>query len=99
MRVIRPENKPESYSRAKLFSSIYSVFENALADAATIDAVTDTVESKILDTEKSELTPGEIAEIVLKTLKHYNTSAFVRYLTYQTDLLSPAQLKAELKKY
>lgn len=99
LKVIKKSGKKQRYSRAKLFSGIYGAFLSIPAKETTVDAVTDTIEAKIMDTKKRELKAQEIAAIVLKTLKHFNTSAFVRYLAYQTDLNSDAQLKKELKKY
>lgn len=99
LKVIKKTKKKQRYSRAKLFSGIYGAFLSISAKETTVDAVTDTVEAKILDLKVSEVTSKDIARIVLTTLKHYNTAAFVRYLAYQADLASDAQLKQELKKY
>lgn len=95
----RRSSKPEPYSRAKLFSSIYGSFMDMKGRQQLIDAVTDTVEAKILDIQEQIISSEAIADIVLQTLKHYNTAAFVRYLSNQTDLVSEAQLRKELKKY
>jgi transcriptional repressor NrdR len=91
--------KAQPYSRAKLFMSIYHAFADTAAPAATIDAVTDTVEAKLLDTASAELATSQISAVVLQTLKHFSTAAFIRYLSAQTDLVSEAQLRRELKKY
>ncbi|HVE80772.1 MAG TPA: ATP cone domain-containing protein [Candidatus Dormibacteraeota bacterium] len=99
LKVIKKPGKKQRYSRAKLYSGIYGAFLSIPAKETTVDSVTDTVESKILDTRLQEITSQQIAEIVLSTLKHFNTAAFLRYLSYQADLESDAQLKAELKKY
>jgi transcriptional repressor NrdR len=99
LKVMKKGGKKQRYSRAKLFSGIYGAFLSIPSKETTVDAVTDTVETKLLDTRQTELTSQEIAEVVLSTLKHYNTAAFVRYLAYQTDLASSAQLKKELQKY
>jgi len=99
LKVVKKTGKKQRYSRAKLYSGIYGAFLSIPQKETTVDAVTDTVESKLLDTKKRELPTGEIARIVLSTLKHFNTAAFVRYLAYQTDLASDAQLARELKKY
>lgn len=64
-----------------------------------MDAVTDTVESKLLDTKKRELPSQDIAAIVLLTLKHFNIAAFMRFLAYQTNPASPAELDKVLRKY
>jgi len=99
LKVIKKTGKKQRYSRAKLFSGIYGAFLSIPAKETTVDAVTDTVEAKLLDRKKSELGTGEIASIVLSTLKHFNTAAFVRFLAYQANLSSDAQLHKELKKY
>lgn len=99
LKVIKKTGKKQRYSRAKLYSGVYGAFLSIAAKETTVDGVTDTIEAKILDTKKREIASSEIAKIVLATLKHFNTAAFVRYLAYQTDLASDAQLKRELKKY
>lgn len=98
LQISKRHGKTERYSRAKLFSSIYSVFDIKNQQDA-IDAVTDTVEAKLLELTEPELAAAELAQIVLQTLKHYNTTAFVRYLAGQTDLANEAALRKELKKY
>ena len=99
LKVIKKTGRKQRYSRAKLYSGIYGAFLSIPAKETTVDAVTDTVEAKLLDTKERELSSEAIAKIVLITLKHFNTSAFLRYLAYQTDLASSAQLTKELKKY
>lgn len=99
LKVIKKTKKKQRYSRAKLYSGIYGAFLNIPAKETTVDGITDTIEAKILDSKQKEISASEIARIVLTTLKHYNTAAFVRYLAYQTDLINDAQLRKELKKY
>ncbi len=99
LKVIKKSGKKQRYSRAKLYSGIYGAFLSIPSKETTVDAVTDTIEAKLLDTKQRELASQEIARVVLVTLKHFNTAAFLRYLAYQTDLASDAQLKKELKKY
>jgi len=100
LKVTKPHaKKPQRYSRAKLFSGLYDAFLDVPQKDDTIDAVTDTIESKLLDLQKAQVSTQEIAAIVLSTLKHFNTAAFLRYLTTHTELASPAQLKQALKQY
>lgn len=99
LKIIKKTGKKQRYSRAKLYSGIYGAFLSIPAKETTVDAVTDTIEAKILDARQTEMSSADVARIVLTTLKHFNTSAFVRYLAYQTDLQNDAQLKQELKKY
>ncbi len=99
LKVIKKTGKKQRYSRAKLYSGIYGAFLSIPAKENTVDAVTDTIEAKLLDMKKAELSSAEIARVVLTTLKHFNTAAFVRYLAYHADLSSDSQLARELKKY
>ena len=99
LKVIKKTGKKQRYSRAKLYSGIYGAFLSIPAKETTVDGVTDTVEAKLLDAKQREITTAEIARITLITLKHFNTTAFLRYLAYQTDLGSDAQLQRELRKY
>jgi transcriptional repressor NrdR len=87
------------YSRARLYSGIAAAFEPAEYASATIDAVTDTVESKLLDLKTRTISPEQISAIILTTLKHFDTSAFLRYLASHADLRSKSELKRQLKNY
>lgn len=97
--VKKQSGKSEPYSRAKLFASIAKACAGLPRPQTTVDAVTDTIEAKILDRQERTITSRAIAKVALTTLKHFHTAAFVRYLAYQTQLSSNAQLKQELKKY
>lgn len=99
MKVLKKSGRRERYSRAKLFSGIYGAFLEISGKQNTVDAVTDTVEAKILDLRLEVIDSDQIAEIVLVTLKHYNMAAFMRYLANQADVVNEAQLRRELKKY
>lgn len=99
IKVIKKTGRKERYSRAKLFSGIYGAFLEMSGKQNVVDAVTDTIEAKILDTKQDSITTDDIAQITLATLKHYNMAAFMRYLANQADVLNEAQLRRELKKY
>ncbi len=99
LKVLKRSGKTQPYARAKLYLSIYGACSSLKAPQATVDAITDTVEAKLLDLRQTPLPSQQIASVVLTTLKHFHTTAFVRYLAHQTDLTSDAQLKRELKKY
>src|SRR5664279_2442499 len=72
LRVTTPSGATRPYSRSKLFSSLYAAFDRLPGQNDTIDAVTDTVEAKILERRQTELPSADIAEIVLITLKHFH---------------------------
>lgn len=99
LKIAPKASKPERYNRAMLFSSIYTVFAEIPHKDGVVDAITDTVEAKILDLQQTTVTTAQVSRIILTTLKHFDTNAFVRYLTTQTGFISSAQLAKELKKY
>jgi transcriptional repressor NrdR len=99
LKVQNDNKKPLPYSRAQLFSSIYLAFEGVPSEAKTIDAVTDTVESKLLDLKQNLITPLQIADVVLSTLKHFSSGAFLRYLGSHSHLQSAKALKNVLKDH
>jgi transcriptional repressor NrdR len=99
IKVEKKSGRRERYSRAKLFAGIYGAYLSIPSKETTVDEVTDEVEANLLDTRQKDLTSQEIAEIVLPVLKKRNMAAFLRFLAYQTDLESEAQLNKELKKY
>jgi transcriptional repressor NrdR len=99
LKVQNDTKKPAPYSRARLFSSIYLSFEGIKAEAKTIDAVTDTVEAKILELKLAEVTPLQIAEIVLSALKHFSMPAFLSYMSKHTIVANKSDIKNALKRY
>jgi transcriptional repressor NrdR len=97
---VRAQNASRSpYSRARLYSAIAAAWEPGQAKASTVDAITDTVESKLLDLKSRALTTQQISATILTTLKHYDTSAFLRYLASHAELRTNAELKRQLKNY
>jgi transcriptional repressor NrdR len=99
LKITRPSHRLEPYSRAKLFASLYDAFAAADHPAATIDAVTATIEAKILDLERSEVATHQIAAITLTTLKHFDTAAFLRYLSSHAGLTPHTNLQKTLRQY
>ena len=99
LKVTSDTKKSLPYSRAKLFSSIYAAFEGINSEAKTIDAVTDTVEARILDLKKPMVSREDIATTVLTTLKHFNTPAFLKYLATHAAISGSQELKRQLKQY
>ncbi len=99
MRVQTPTGKAQTYSRAKLFSSIYLAFSDSKATSDTIDAVTGTVEAKILDLKLDLIPSTTIAGVILTTLKHFDTGAFLRYLSNHAEVRSNRELRKIIGQY
>jgi transcriptional repressor NrdR len=99
IQVSSSDGSKRPYSRARLYAAVAAALDPAGTTASDIDAVTDTVESKLLDLKSPALTTTGISAIILTTLKNYDTSAFLRYLAAHADLRSRSELKRQLKNY
>jgi transcriptional repressor NrdR len=88
-----------SFSRARLYTSISEAFAGSRARGSVVNAITDTIETKLLDTKRQAFTREEIARTVLTTLKPYDKKAFLRYLADHAELTSQSDLKRQLKQY
>lgn len=100
MQVTASNASSSSYSRAKLYAAVATALGSTGSSATTdADAITDTVESKLLDLKSRTITTAEISSAILTTLKHFDTSAFLRYLASHADLRTNAELKRQLKNY
>jgi transcriptional repressor NrdR len=87
------------FNRARLYASVYQAFLEVPDKDDVIDAVTDTIETKLLDLRRKIISTSEIKSNVLSTLKHFNTAAFVRYLTSENSSASPAELTRLMKQH
>jgi transcriptional regulator NrdR family protein len=74
-------------------------FSSVKTSSSTIDAVTDTIEGKLLDIKSPILGTGQVTAIILTTLKNYDTPAFLRYLASHASLRSKSELKNALKSF
>jgi len=87
------------YSRARLYSAVVAALGGHTAAPATTDALTDTIESKLLDLKTKNISANQVSSIILTTLKAFDTPAFLRYLASHADLRSKSELKRQLKSY
>ncbi len=94
----RGSRRPQPYSRAKLYASVHAALASAPDNGQeVVDAITDTIEAKVLDLRQRQVSSYEIARLVLLTLKHFNQPAFLRYLSYQTELARDPAFKKSLR--
>lgn len=99
--VIKKSGKREIFSWIKLYSGIYgaSIGFKAHQREKMVYAITRSVEKDILDLKKKSISSEEIANFVLTKLRTAHTATFLRFLAYNKDIKSEAQMKRELAKY
>ncbi len=90
-----PDGTTTSYSKARLYSSIYLAFVGSqLGNAVDIDNVTQTIEQKLLRQATSTIQRDNVITIVSSTLRPLSISALMRYLADHppTDSKATARL-------
>lgn len=88
----------EPYTRVKLLLSLYQASGHEEQYAETIESLANTIESQLLDLQKTTVTTSDITTVVLTVLKRYDPAMFMRYLSYRGDFTSMKQLKQELQE-
>lgn len=88
----------EPYIRLKMIFSIYQACGYEAQHLETVETLANTIESNVLDLQKTTITTAEIAEAVMVVLKRYDPAMFMRYLSYRNDFSSMQQLKQELQE-
>jgi transcriptional repressor NrdR len=95
---VRSANRSLHYSKPVLYASISAAFPSRTRESV-VDAITSTVEAKLLDLQQAELSATDISKCVLTTLKAYDQAAFLRYLADHAELTSNTNLRKHLKEY
>lgn len=86
-RVRKFNNELEPYFRNKILVSLLRSLDHMQNSPELADALTDTVEAQLIRGIHEDIIPSrEIAKVCLEVLKKFNTSAYVKYLSYQEQL-------------
>lgn len=97
--ILKKASPTEHYRPGKLFLSLHKACDHIKdADDVAWQLLT-TVEEKliaVLDDDFS-LPASQLAEISMETLKLFNTTAYVKYASYQPELVSARSLSTTLK--
>lgn len=98
LEVLKRSNQArEPYSRAKLLRSLILATDHLVSPEAAV-ALADTVETRLLEDlgQKDTLLSSDIASVSLEVLKRFDTRAYVKYLSYQTETLDAVDLRKKL---
>lgn len=97
--VAKKNSRPqEDYQAGKLFLSIYKACDHLPDGPQTAWHIFQTIEEKLTNqlSESMILTVTDIALVSLTTLKNFDTTAYVKYGSYQSELVSARKLAATL---
>ena len=99
--VIKKSGEKERFSRVKLYSGIYgaTIGFKLPNREFIVDKITREIERNILFLKKKLIPSNEIANLVLENLKKTSPPIFLRFLSYNKDIKSEAQILKEVQKY
>lgn len=96
--VTKRSGEQQPYQRTKLLISLHLCCQGLTNSIEDIDALTDTIETKLLDEQTTVISSGHIAGLVLEMLESFSPAAYVRFLAYRNDPASNRQLRTVLQK-
>ena len=99
--VVKKSGETEKFSRVKLYSGIYgATIGSKLPNIEyLVDKITRDVEKEILFLKKKNIQSQEIGDIILKNLKSTSPATFLRFLAYNKDIKTEAQIRKEVLKF
>ena len=99
--IIKKSGETERFNRMKLYSGIYgATIGSKLPNREfVVDKITREVEKKILSLKQKKIASNDISKLVLQSLKKSSPTTFLRYLAYNKNPKSEAQVLKEVLKY
>lgn len=96
--LIKRSGRKEKFSYPKLFISVWRACEPLKSSQATAEALSNTIIGNLLKQSlENELTTELVSDEVSKVLQRYNTGAYVRYVSLQTNVSNAGDLKRIIK--
>lgn len=86
-------NRHETYSRTRLYNSITSVMNGDKQKLDQLDALVDTIESKLIRLGQASIYISQLSQAVNSTLARYDLSLWLAYIGQQTKIQSKSDLK------
>lgn len=86
----------EPYQRHILYQSINEAIGKLKQRTEAIDALSETIENKLLTLRQEQIKTSQIIEIALSTLRAFNLSAYIRYLANHSDIENIRSLKQKI---
>ncbi len=79
--ILKRDNSREPYDREKLTNGILRAFKKRAVSLEQIDAIVDTVESRIHETLEREVSSKRVGEYVMEALKDVDEVAYIRFVS------------------
>ena len=97
--VIKKDQNREQYSRAKIQGGVLRACYKRPIPIGKIEAMMDSIEAAIFNTEDKEISSTRIGEIVMEHLKDLDAVAYVRFASVYREFKDVSTFLDELKKF
>lgn len=94
--VVDANNNVSPYQRYILYKSINGAIGIIKQRTEAVDALTETIETKVLTLRQKEIKTSQIIEVALFTLRAFNLSSYLRYMANHTDIENIRALKQKI---
>lgn len=99
MSIIKKDQNRERYDRMKLQDGILRACYKRPIPVEKIEAMLDSIEGEIFNTEKKEIPSTRVGEIVMNHLKDLDAVAYVRFASVYREFKDVNTFMDELKKF
>ena len=93
--VIKKDNSKELFDRSKMLSGIMKACQKRPVNA---DDIASEIEAELQNSLRTEITTGEIGEIVMNKLKEKDEVAYVRFASVYREFKDIETFMAELRR-
>lgn len=97
--VIKKDQNREQYDRSKIQDGVLRACYKRPIPIEKIEAMMDSVEAAIFNTEEKEISSTRIGEIVMEHLKDLDAVAYVRFASVYREFKDVSTFMDELKKF
>ncbi len=97
IRVIKKDNRRESFSTEKLKKGILMACEKRPVSLEVINKIVGEIEFKLQNQNKKEISSKKIGEMVMKRLKKIDPVAYIRFASIYREFKDLGDFKKEIK--
>lgn len=97
--VIKKDQNREQYDRDKLQAGILRACYKRPIPIEKVEAMIDSIEGEIFNTEEREISSTRIGEVVMEHMKDLDAVAYVRFASVYREFKDVSTFMDELKKF
>ena len=97
LRVIKKDESREPFERRKILLGLIKACEKRPIPIASLEAITERIENRVLEEYESEVPVAYIGELVMNELKQLDKVAFVRFASVYREFQDITEFMDELK--